>query len=153
NRHEIWGFAGTTPSKKYSVNVNGVYRWGELDYDFGAGRRFPRVSPAALANTNPDIKVPLDPGPGTSLNLDGGFTYQPTDALRLSINYTKSRLVRYDTDRVAFDDNIYSSRATYQFTRFLFARARVDYTTLSSNIRGQFLLGWTPNPGTSFYVG
>jgi hypothetical protein len=44
-------------------------------------------------------------------------------------------------------------RTTYQFTRFLFARARVDYTTLSSNIRGQFLLGWTPNPGTSFYAG
>jgi hypothetical protein len=54
---------------------------------------------------------------------------------------------------VAFDDNIYSWRATYQFTRFLFARARVDYTTLSSNMRGQFLLGWAPNPGTSFYAG
>ncbi|HEX5080987.1 MAG TPA: hypothetical protein VFY40_03005 [Blastocatellia bacterium] len=24
---------------------------------------------------------------------------------------------------------------------------------MSSNIRGQFLLGWTPNPGTSFYAG
>jgi hypothetical protein len=62
-------------------------------------------------------------------------------------------LARYDTGRVAFDDNIYSWRTTYQFTRFLFARARIDYSTLSSNIRGQFLLGWTPNPGTSFYAG
>ena len=44
-------------------------------------------------------------------------------------------------------------RGTYQFTRFCFARARADYTTLGSNVRGQFLLGWTPNPGTTFYVG
>jgi hypothetical protein len=148
-RKEIWGFAETAPSKKYSANVSGVYRWGEFDYDFGAGKRFPRVSPAALV----DPDAPQDPGPGISLNLNGNFNYQPTDALRLSLNYTKSRLERYDTGRVAFDDNIYSWRATYQFTRFLFARARVDYTTLSSNLRGQFLIGWAPNPGTSFYAG
>ncbi len=148
-RKEIWGFTGTAPSKKYSANFSGVYRWGEFDYDFGASPRFPRVSPAALAN--PD--APKDPGPGTSLNLEGSFTYQPTDALRLSLNYTKSRLERNDTGRVAFDDNIYSWRATYQFTRFTFARARIDYTTLGSNVRGQFLFGWTPNPGTSFYAG
>ncbi|HKQ79546.1 MAG TPA: hypothetical protein VJ810_37985, partial [Blastocatellia bacterium] len=148
-RKEIFVFGGSTPSKKYSIFMSGVYRWGEFDYDFGAGRRFPRVSPAAL--TNPD--APMDPGPGTSLNLEGSFNFQPTDALRLSLNYTKSRLERNDTKRVAFDDNIYSWRATYQFTRFTFARARIDYTTLSSNVRGQFLFGWTPNPGTSFYAG
>ena len=61
--------------------------------------------------------------------------------------------MRYDTGRVAFDDNIYSLRITYQFTRFTFVRVRADYTTLSSRMRGQFLFGWTPNPGTSFYVG
>nr|MDQ6651731.1 hypothetical protein [Acidobacteriota bacterium] len=60
---------------------------------------------------------------------------------------------RNDTGRVAFDDNIYALRSTYQFTRFVFARARVDYETLTSNIRGQFLLGWTPNPGSALYIG
>src|SRR5215468_1994002 len=148
-RKEIFSFGGTEPSKKFSLFMSGVYRWGEFDYDFGAGPRFPRVSPAALAKSD----APLDPGPGTSLNVEGNFTYKPTDALRLSLNYTKSRLERYDTGRVAFDDNIYSWRTTYQFTRFLFARSRVDYSTLRSNVSGQFLLGWTPNPGTSFYVG
>lgn len=61
--------------------------------------------------------------------------------------------MRHDTGRTAFDENIYSLRATHQFTRFTFARARIDYTTLNSRVRGQFLLGWTPNPGTSLYVG
>ena len=87
------------------------------------------------------------------MELNGTFKYKPTDALTLSLDYTKSRLVRHDTGRVAFDENIYTLRSTYQFTRFTFARARIDYYTLESKVRGQFLLGWAPNPGTSFYVG
>ena len=39
------------------------------------------------------------------------------------------------------------------FRRFAFARARVEYNTLNSNARAQFLLGWTPNPGTALYAG
>jgi len=142
-------FIETTPSKKYSLLLFGQYIVGALDYDFGAGPRFPRVSPAALLDPN----APLDPGPGNSLYIESTFTYKPTNALRTSLDYTKSRLVRHDTKRVAFDDNIFSLRSTYQFTRFTFARARIDYTTLAANVRGQFLLGWTPNPGTSLYVG
>ena len=124
-------------------------RRGIFDLDFGAGPRFPRVSPAALAD--PDAKQ--DPGPGAGFDVEAGFTYKPTSALNLSLSYTKARLRRYDTDRVAFDDNIFALRSTYQFTRFLFARARVDYDTLAANVRGQFLFGWTPNPGTAFYAG
>ncbi len=71
----------------------------------------------------------------------------------MSLEYNKDRLVRRDTGLVAFDDNLYAFRSTYQFTRFIFLRARVDYNTLSSGAIGQFLLGWTPNPGTAFYVG
>jgi hypothetical protein len=123
---------------------------GAMDYDFGGGPKFPRVSPAALQFGQ---GVALDPGPGFALDLNGSFTYKPTEKLQLSLNYNKSRLRRSDTGLVAFDDNIYALRGTYQFTRFIFARARVDYDTLASNVRGQFLMGWTPNPGTAFYVG
>ncbi|MEK7833842.1 MAG: hypothetical protein AAB401_22330, partial [Acidobacteriota bacterium] len=118
-------------------------------YDFGGGRRFPRVSPAALAN--PDAA--LDPGAGRGTFFRTSLSYQPTDPLRFSLNYTSSRLMRHDTGRLAYKDNIYSFRATYQFTRFVFVRSRVDYSTLASRVRGQFLFGWTPNPGTSFYAG
>ena len=60
------------------------------------------------------------------------------------------------TDRahvLAFDENIVSLRATYQFTRFIFARGRIDFDSIASNVKGQFLFGWTPNPGTAFYAG
>ena len=155
-----------TFSKKYSGYVFMNERRGAFDFDFGAGPRFPRVSLAALGQSElqaggfcagdnqPAGCLGLqDPGPGTEFDVQAGFTYQPTSALRTSIDYTKARLRRYDTGRLAFDDNIYVLRATYQFTRFTFARARIDYDTLGSSVRGQFLLGYTPNPGTSFYIG
>ncbi|MGB9177757.1 MAG: DUF5916 domain-containing protein [Pyrinomonadaceae bacterium] len=148
-RKGFYAFASTTPSKKFSIFLLGAYTRGAFDFDFGAGSKFPRVSPAALLDPN----APLDPGAGDALSLSASFKLQPTDALNISLDYTKSRLVRNDTGRVAFDDNIYTLHSTYYFTRFLSARARVDYDTLNSNVRGQFLLGWVPNPGTAFYIG
>jgi hypothetical protein len=107
------------------------------------------VSPAALI----DPDAPLDPGPGELWEANATFEYQPINALNTSIDYTFNKLTRNDTHLVAYKDNIISSRTTYQFTRFLFTRARVDYETLTSTARAQFLLGWTPNPGTAFYLG
>ncbi|HEV8588585.1 MAG TPA: DUF5916 domain-containing protein [Pyrinomonadaceae bacterium] len=148
---KVWFFGGgTTPNKTYSISFFANFGFGAMDYDFGGGDRFPRVSPAALQFGQ---GVALDPGPGRALDLNGSFRYKPTNELTMSLDYTKSRLRRYDTGLVAFDDNIFALRSTYQFTRFIFARARIDYDTLAANVRGQFLLGWTPNPGTAFYVG
>jgi hypothetical protein len=169
----LYMFAGSSPSKKYNFNLFVGRFWGSLDFDFGAGPRFPRVSPTALARADaiaagkcknmdasgnpiplPSVCLaPQDPGPGDSWRIDGGFTYQPTAALNAYFSYTKERLTRYDTGRLAFDENIFSLRTTYQFTRFIFARGRVDYDTIASAVKGQFLFGWTPNPGTAFYVG
>ncbi len=148
NPHFFFG-GGTTPNKKFSGSLNVNLDYGAFDFDFGAGPNYPRVSSAALIN--PDAA--LDPGAGHAINLNGNFTYQPTNGLRMSLDYTKSRLTRNDTRLLAFDDNIYAFRATYQFTRFVSARARIDYDTLAANVRGQFLVGYAPNPGTAFYVG
>ena len=140
---------GTAPSKQYSFKMDTYYNRGWFDLDFGGGPRFPRVSPPALLDPN----APLDPGAANWWFMNFTFSYQPTDALRSSLDFTKSRLVRRDTGLVAFDSHIYSWRTTYQFTRFTFARVRLDYDSLLSNVKGQFLVGYTPNPGTSFYVG
>lgn len=144
-----------------------------FDFDFGAGPRFIRASPAfqsylsspeyleyirllRLGLATPDDLPPppaLDPGKGWQFDANVGGEYKPVDPLRISLDYTKSRLRRNDNSRVAYDTNIFSLRSTYQFTRFLFTRLRVDYDTLNANTSGQFLFGWNPNPGTAFYVG
>jgi len=146
-RFNAYGFVGTI--------------FNSFDYDFGAGPRYPRVSPAYLAWYNQcgqyshcqQDPPPLDPGPGHQIDLNVGFTYKPTNPLTTSLDYTKSKLTRNDTGLVAYDTNIFSWKTTYQFTRFTFARVRWDYDTLSSRAAGQFLVGWNPNPGTAFYVG
>ena len=140
--------AGSTPSKKYSLFFSAGYTWGAFDYDFGAGPRFPRVSPAALV----DPSAPLDPGPGRSLVINGTFTCQPSNALNLSLDYTRSKLIRNDNGRVAFDDHIYTIRTNYQLNRFTFVRVLAFYDTLSSSISGQFVFGWSPKPGTAIYA-
>jgi hypothetical protein len=162
----VFAYAGSTPTKRVNFFYFFGYRWGQLDYDFGAGRRYPRVSPSAFAQREAAAaglcdgdSVPaaclglLDPGAGNLLETNGNITYKATNELNMTFSYSKSHLVRNDTGRVAFDSNIASLRTTYQFTRFAFARARIDYDSLRSNYRGQFLFGWAPNPGTAFYVG
>jgi Domain of unknown function (DUF5916)/Carbohydrate family 9 binding domain-like len=151
-----------------------------FDYDFGGGYRYPRASAAFqtylsspeyaeylrqlyLFQANPvgdhpplfDIAPPpqLDPGKGYQFDTNVGFEYKPVNPFTISLDYTKSKLTRDDTGRVAYDTNIFSLRSVYQFTRFTYVRARWDYDTLSSGASGQFLLGWNPNPGTAFYVG
>jgi hypothetical protein len=165
----FFAYAGSTPSKKFVLNYFFGYRWGQLDYDGGAGVRFPRASASAVAaraaaeaglcDSGGGQALPsecagtIDPGTGNLLYTNGGVTYKATKDLNMALTFSKNKLTRDDTGQVAFDSNIYSLKTTYQFTRFAFLRARVDYSSITSNYRGQFLFGWTPNPGTAFYAG
>lgn len=135
-------------NKKFAFGFNTVYVWNEFDYDFGGGRRYPRISPAALAGSSK-----LDPGSGDEWK--GGFSVQltPIDSWNMSFSYNKARLTRNDTGRQAFNSNIGTLRSTYQFSRFVFVRGRLDYNSLSSGVAAQVLFGWTPSPGTAFYAG
>ena len=169
--------ANKTVSKKLSVYgfIGSIIN--AFDFDFGAGNRYPRTSPAFrdylsspeynfyiqqlyAHQADPGIPLPalppppsLDPGRGWQFDLNLGGEYKPIEPLRVSLDYTKSRLIRNDNKGRAFDTNIFSFRSTYQFTRFAYIRLRADYDTLSRNMAGQFLFGWNPNPGTAFYVG
>jgi hypothetical protein len=149
-KHHFFIQGGSQYNKKIQFNGRFVYRRNHLDLDFGGGRRYPRVSPAALLLGD---DAPLDPGAGHLYEFSGGVTYKPTNAITTQLNLVKNTLVRRDTGLKAFDINIWTLRGTYQFTPFTFARGIVDYNTLNRRVRGQFLFGWTPNPGTAFYVG
>jgi hypothetical protein len=167
-------YGGSNPNKQISFNGQVTHRWGHLDFDFGNGDKYPRVSPAALqyavakeqataagdcdlpAAVRPSAcsaTAPLDPGRGNLLQFNAGITYQPTNELRAQFNINSQRLRRYDTDRLAFNVNILTLRGTYQFTKATFARLILDYNTLNSRLRSQALFGWTPSPGTAFYAG
>jgi hypothetical protein len=145
----IQGFIETTPNKQFFAFFFLDYTWGLMEFDLGNGPDFPRVSRGALLNP----KGGFDPGPGNQLFIDSSFRYQPTTAFQTQLNYNKRRLIRHDTGLLAYDDNIFSSRSTYQFSRNTFARLRLDYSSLNKHLRPQLVVGWTPNPGTALYVG
>ena len=126
----------TAPSKKISLELAVDHAWDAFDYDLTA--------PAGQ---------PIDPGTGRSLAITARVELQPIDSLRVTFDHARNRLVRDDTGRVAFDELLYSTQATYQFTTFIFARARVDYAIPAQHTRSQIVLGWTPSPGTSLYAG
>lgn len=148
-----------TFSKRIRVDGEIGFTANSLDLDFGASDRFTRVSPAYLQflrdlRNDPNLEEPaLDPGKGFTLRYELTLNLQPTDPWNIRLTYNRRKLTRYDTDLVAFDSNIYSLRSTYQFTRFTFTRIRWDYETVRGRLNGQMLFGWSPNPGTAFYVG
>ncbi len=161
NTREIYSFIETSPTKQlFALFVIGFEK-GQLDYDLGAGRRYHRVSQPYLdylerlrLNPTSTEKPPsFDPGPGDQMFIESSIRYQPTTALQMQLNYNKTRLVRHDTGRTAFDENIFSLRSTYQFNRDIFLRTRIDYSTLAARLRPQIVLGWTPKPGTSLFAG
>lgn len=94
-----------------------------------------------------------NPGPGRQLDGQIYVELKPIDPLRISASYSKARLTRNDNRKRSFDSDLITVRSTYQFTRFLFARFRLDYNSLSQKYSGQALLGWAPSPGKAFYVG
>lgn len=145
----FWMWAEKNFSKRLYAYVNFAKDYNVFDFDFGAGDKFPRVSPAALLNPN----SLLDPGTGNQWNINGGVDLKPTDSLSFNLSFNKTKLIRNDTGRVAFDSNIFQWRTTYQFSRFVSLKARLDYNTLASRIFGQYTFGWTPSPGKAFYVG
>lgn len=109
---------------------------------------------------DPDsITILQNPGPGNQVDANIFVELKPIDPLRIGVSYNKSRLSRRDNRIRSFDSDIVSVRSTYQFTRFLFTRFRLDFdgnadgTGIEKSFAGQILLGYTPSPGTAFYVG
>ncbi|HEX6124475.1 MAG TPA: DUF5916 domain-containing protein [Pyrinomonadaceae bacterium] len=127
----------------YSVWVN--YRNNAFDF----------FSPAPSDDqaSDPTRIRQINPGAGKSWDSEVFLEYKPINPLRISASYRKSRLVRNDNRVRTFDADILSVRSTYQFSRFLFTRMRLDYDSLDRNYAGQLLFGWTPSPGKAFYVG
>ncbi len=161
HRQEVYGFIEATPIKQiFFLTVLSLSK-GNLDYDFGAGPKYPRVSAPYIAwqercrlvenCTEPAPR--LDPGAGDQLYIETSVRYQPTSALQTQLTYRRTKLTRHDTNLVAFDDNVVSLRSTYQFSRDFFARMRLDYSNISTRFRPQLIFGWTPSPGTAFYAG
>ena len=115
----IYAFGSITPNKQLRVFFIARFMQKAFEFDFGAGPRFPRVSPSALSARRaaeaglcnvvspPAVcNAPLDPGPGSLFSMNTNIDYQPLKPLNFNLDFTKQRLRRNDTGLMAFDENI-----------------------------------------------
>lgn len=123
--------------------------WHQLDYDLGAGPRFPRVSPGALIDPN----APLDPGPGSTSYASLSVTYRPQEKTAITVAHERSRLEREETGRLAFDQHLWSLRVQQALSRFTSVRVRLDADSVPARLAGQVMFAWTPTPRTALYAG
>jgi hypothetical protein len=133
----------------WSAEVTFDMTWNTLDYDLGAGPKFPRVSPAALA----DPGAPLDPGSGDTRTGAAPVSWQPNARWIASLSLTDDRLRRDDTHRLAYHSTIASLRVERHFSKSTFVRLRLDHDSLASRSEAQILFAYRPSLGTNLYVG
>lgn len=132
----ISGNINQTPHKRFNYGLFVGTIFNAYDYFF----------------TDPGTGL-LNPGPGRQFDAEVYAEIKPVDPMTASVSYRKSRIVRNDNRNRSFDSDLVVVRSTYQFTRFLFTRVRLDYDATDKRYSGQALFGWAPNPGTAFYVG
>jgi len=139
-RQYFSGNINQTPTKRFNYGMFVGFIRNAFDFFYF------EFSPAAQATLQ-------NPGTGNQFDTEVYAEVKPIDPLRASVSYRKSRLVRNDNKVRSFDVDLVTLRSTYQFTRFVFTRFRLDYDATRKNYSGQALFGWAPNPGTAFYVG
>jgi hypothetical protein len=96
---------------------------------------------------------PVNPFLGNRFRLHSAATFQPNNKLnqRFSYQYTSFDR-RADGERI-YDYHILSSHTTYQFNRYLFIRALVQYDSYQEIVLSDLLASFTFIPGTVFHVG
>ncbi len=130
--------------------LDGFYRWGTgINFEPAAGLR---------------------PFLGARQDFEGGVTLRPTSQLRVDQRYIFARLATRDatagvpSGRPVFDNHILRTKANFQFTRELSARAILDYEAVLPNaslvalertkrLGVDLLATYLVNPWTAVYVG
>lgn len=79
------------------------------------------------------------------------INFQPSDKFTLNLNLTHSDLSSDEEE--LYDVNIWYSKATYQFSKYFFLRALVQYNSYQKRMLTDFLASFTLIPGTVLHIG
>jgi hypothetical protein len=91
------------------------------------------------------------PFKGDFFSAGFGFTAQPNSKLSLTLSLDHSYLKR-ETEEI-YNVNIIYSRTTYQFNKYLFVRAIIQYDSYKKNLLSDILASFTFIPGTVIHLG
>jgi hypothetical protein len=96
---------------------------------------------------------PVNPLQGRTWNARLGVTLQPTGAISQDISFNYVTFDREDTGANLYTVRILNTRTTYQFTKYLAARAIVQYDSQRRRVLTDVLGSYEFRPGTVFYAG
>lgn len=97
-------------------------------------------------------------------HINAQFTVRPMHQLTMDNTYLLDRDFKSHSRQFVYESQTFRTKANYQFTRALSARAIIEYDTTLVNpaqtsllrtkqLGTQLLLTWLPHPGTAVYVG
>lgn len=112
----------------------------------------------------------LTPFLGDARQVSVNFTLSPVTQLRIDQNFiwndlrTRDPIAGRDSGANIFRNTLSRTKIRYQFSRFLAAHVIFDYSALDPDsglialdrgkrLTGDFLVSYSPTPGTAFYVG
>jgi hypothetical protein len=94
-----------------------------------------------------------DPFQGKGTSFSFYLTFQPTAKLSDSFSVQFSDFFRKAGGEKIYDYTILRDRLTFQFNKYLFLRAIVEYNTYYKKMNADLLASFTYIPGTVIYVG
>lgn len=96
---------------------------------------------------------PDDPFLGNRLSFIFALRFQPNPKLTQDLEYTYQHFKRSSDSSLVYDLNILVSRTTFQFNKYLFIRALVQYDSYQNVVLTDMLASFTLIPGTVVHLG
>ena len=88
---------------------------------------------------------------GSGVSAGFGITLQPNKNLNQNFSYSHTGLSK--EGETLYDVNIFFSRTTYQFNKYFFLRAIIQYNDFQEKLLTDFLASFTLIPGTVLHLG
>ncbi len=95
----------------------------------------------------------LAPFLGDCTSYGGGFTLQPNDKFRQSVDYDYSDLENPANGSRTYAVHVVNTRSTYQFNKYFFLRASLQYDNWEDTLLQDYLASFTLIPGTVIHLG
>jgi len=90
---------------------------------------------------------------GYTLSGSMFFVLQPNDKYTQSFQFYHEDFHRSFDDEFIYDINIFNARTTYQFNKYFFIRAIIQYNSYQEKFLTDFLASFTFVPGTVLHLG
>lgn len=139
--HEDESWAGKRLDKKYLYTVGSIqlFKWLHLYQEIIIGEQI------YYHPTNPFI--------GNCINISFNILLEPSDKLKVGLDYLYSNLKEKQTGNEIYKVDIYNIQTVYQFNKYFFLRGIIRYDNFEKKLLTDILASFTFIPGTVVHLG